>query len=227
MARVRSKRSGLSGTALKWVAAGSMLADHVGAVLVREENLLFWCRLIGRLAMPLFVFLLVEGFCHTRDVRRYGGRLLLFALASEIPFDLAFHGRLLEWSGQNVFFTLFLGLCMLALIQKYQGRTGAQAAIVLFFGLLAMATRCDYDVYGIIMILLCYRMKCGGSRLLCVYGLFCGLLSLSFFGSGALAAVLIGFYNGRRGALKGGLGFSLFYPLHLLALHLLYCLPPA
>lgn len=92
----------LSGTALKRIACLSMLIDHIGAALL--ENGLFrqnavWqggvrldfvMRMAGRLAFPIYCFLLVEGFVHTHDFRKYVLRMLGFALLSEFPFDWAF-----------------------------------------------------------------------------------------------------------------------------------------
>ena len=98
---------GLNGFVLKWIAMLTMLVDHVGAVLF-PHLVLF--RIIGRLAFPIYCFLLVEGAVYTSNWRKYLGRLLAFALISEIPFDLAFRGRIFDWSSQNVFFYPGTGL---------------------------------------------------------------------------------------------------------------------
>ena len=78
---------GLNGFVLKCIAMVCMLIDHTGAVLFPQYRIL---RIIGRIAFPIYCFLLVEGAMHTRDIRKYELRLLGFALVSEIPFDLAF-----------------------------------------------------------------------------------------------------------------------------------------
>ena len=79
-----------SSNALKIIACVSMLIDHIGIVFV--DNNLFM-RAVGRLAFPIFAFLLVQGLLHTSDVRRYLLRLSIFAVVSEIPFDLAMQDR--------------------------------------------------------------------------------------------------------------------------------------
>lgn len=133
---------------LKIIAIITMLIDHIGAVFLangRHPELYFLFRAIGRIAFPIFVFLIVEGFHHTRDVKKYLKRLGAFALISEIPFDLAFYkgdfsdiALIFENNGfdwylaedflkplfehQNVYFTLFLGLFAIYLMSLVEKR---------------------------------------------------------------------------------------------------------
>ena len=107
----------LSGSALKMIAVITMLIDHIGAVLLsmyqpaqkilftlfgREYTVYLIFRDIGRAAFPIFCFLLLEGFRHTRSRFLYGRNLLLFALLSEIPWNLMFTNTL-RYERQNVF----------------------------------------------------------------------------------------------------------------------------
>jgi hypothetical protein len=141
----RNNENELSGSGLKIIAMISMLTDHIAACIIERYmdsagialefmtpngsvNLIyiiyFVMRLIGRLAFPIYIFLLVEGFLHTRSRVKYLVRLLIFALVSEIPFDVAFQlepcevksGSLFEFTYQNVFFTLALGLLTIIVI---------------------------------------------------------------------------------------------------------------
>lgn len=95
-------------TKLKAVAVLSMLIDHTGAVLFPH---LIWMRIIGRLAFPIYCFVLSEGAVYTKNWLAYAGRLLLLAVASEVPFDLAFFDSAWYPGYQNVFWTLLFGLC--------------------------------------------------------------------------------------------------------------------
>ena len=131
-------RTGITGSTLKIIAMITMLIDHIGATIVLQlvqrnsDNfdafgnvrmtgmviLYYVLRGIGRLAFPIFIFLLLEGFQYTHNRFLYIGRLLLFAIISEIPFDLAVNlstnsilkGHVLEFASQNVFFTLAIGM---------------------------------------------------------------------------------------------------------------------
>ena len=135
---VAEKSKGISGTAVKLIALAAMFIDHFAAIflsdylnlripddltqeqytelfeaepaLVGLNMLMVVMRLVGRFGFPLFAFLLVEGFEHTRSLRKYALNMLIFALISELPFNLGFSSVLLFPSYQNVFFTLLLGL---------------------------------------------------------------------------------------------------------------------
>lgn len=132
------KKREISGSTLKLTAVAAMLIDHIAAVILvrqimdsgyltalyggatayeewmRNNGTLYQVymvmRTLGRLGFPIFCFLLVEGFQKTRSVKKYGLRLGLFALISEVPFNLAFTGEVTASGYQNVFLTLFLGL---------------------------------------------------------------------------------------------------------------------
>ena len=124
------KKGGITGSTFKLVGIITMLIDHTAAVVLIRELLggsvrqspdafmtLLWVyqimRFIGRIGVPGFCFLLVEGFQKTRNVGKYAFRLGLFALLSEIPFNLALTSQVMEYEYQNVYFTLFLGLMAL------------------------------------------------------------------------------------------------------------------
>ena len=100
---------GLDGGALKGIAAALMLTDHVGAILLPEVPVL---RCVGRLAFPIFAFFIAEGYAHTRDFGRYFRRLAIFAVVSEIPFNLE-NGAVFDPARQNVLFTFCLALLTL------------------------------------------------------------------------------------------------------------------
>ncbi len=241
-----AKKPGLTGSHLKWIAIITMLIDHIGAALL-ELGLLpkiadavlagnsfdyvmadyhFWYRFddvlraIGRLAFPIFCFLLVEGFLHTKNVKKYALRLGLFALISEIPFDLAFNGRFLEASYQNVFYTLLIGLLMLIGLKYFEETLPPHISWLRFIValtciLLAVFLRTDYDAFGIMLIFLLYEFR-SLPKLRCIAG---AILMLFNSTTGCLAFLLVWFYNGERGKQLPKYFFYAFYPVHLILLY--------
>lgn len=214
---------------LKLIAIITMLIDHIGVTLVPQNTLLYIImRCIGRLAFPIFVFLIVEGFHHTKDIKKYLIRLGAFALISEIPFDLAFFGETLEFSHQNIFFTLFLGLLLIYLMSMIEKKYIKQiflsnlfdGLLTLAFCLIAILLQVDYHFAGILLIVAFYLFR--GNKPLLILSIL--IVSGSILGDINILAVLamipIAFYNGEKGKNAKYL-FYIFYPAHLLLLALI------
>lgn len=199
---------------LKCIAIVSMALDHTGAVLYPSQ---IWLRCLGRIAFPIFCFLIVEGFFHTHDVRRYMGRLGVFALISEIPYDLAFRGVPLEYAHQNVFFTLLIGIGMMVLLERNR-EWPVKAVILLLAMWLAVLIRSDYNFRGVLLIFVFYIFH--ESRWLAVTaGGFWNFLYQGVIQKyGVLSVLPLALYNGERGR-KMKYFFYIFYPAHLLLLY--------
>lgn len=208
------ERKGLSGSSLKLIAIFSMLIDHIGAVLLPGSPYYGICREIGRLAFPIFCFLLVEGYVHTHDVKQYGRRLLVFALLSEIPFDLAFSGTAVNFGYQNVYFTLFLGLAALYIMDRTVNPELRLVVAVVFMAF-AELLKTDYSWKGVAAIILLYMTR--ENRL---WQMITGGVFFAWELPAPAAFVPVYFYNGKRGIPMKYL-FYLFYPAHLLVLVLL------
>ena len=247
------EKSGISGSTIKMIAMVAMVIDHVAAtilerMMVQNEIGLFGSegvgdplpviylimRLIGRLSFPVFVFLLVEGVEHTHDRWKYLKRMVLFALISEMPFDFALglsnaeimDGKIIEFSHQNVFFTLAIGLLTIIGIQsveatewKKAGKVFMKSGIAIAGIALAALLRTDYGAFGVLAIVVMYllrkkRMK--AVAVTCVVLTVFDFLEISSF----LILLPIRFYNGKRGwSLKWV--FYVFYPAHLFLLWLI------
>lgn len=252
----------LSGNQLKLIAVVSMLIDHMGYLLVGKGLVVplsaagepyagWWMlyrvmRCLGRVAFPIYAFMLVEGFVHTRNRRNYGLRLGLLALLSEIPFDLFQRQTLWDWQMQNVFVTLLLGLGMLQMLEwiprsglaarlsaqvsSMAGEFSMQLHLILqllviggFCGL-AWLARCDYDYVGIMLIALLWWCRNNRSQQ-CILGFLWMILAmskLSYVPGYAAAFALLYCYSGKRGSWNGKWFFYLFYPVHQLVLYLVY-----
>lgn len=202
---------------LKMIAIITMVIDHVGHIFFPEMTLL---RIIGRLSFPIFAYVLTEGFIHTKDVKKYMLRLGIFAILSEIPYDLAIMGSVLEFTHQNIFFTLFLGMLMMWLVSKTKNiilQYGIVAALILLCQLL----NTDYSNIGVLMIFIFYVFRERKIEKLLIVGLIFIALTGGIQLYAILALPLIALHNGEQGP-KMKAFFYLFYPAHLLILYLIH-----
>lgn len=243
------RKGGFSGNALKIIACIFMFFDHlsqgvalnsIGFQVSRTYSSLgvpvFWnvpmgetlgtvSTLFGRIAFPIFCFLLVQGALLTRDYKKQVLRLLAFAFISEIPFNLCLSGTPFYLGHQNVFFTLAFGVATVAILRKmedrFQGRKKSllQALVFILIAVLCELLNFDYGLAGIIAIVLFYLAAWSRRRTMTM-GLFAFLFEAAFYGMVYLSLPLIYAYNGKRG--RGSrYGFYIFYPGHLLLLYIL------
>lgn len=223
---------------LKLIAIITMLIDHVGAVLFPDVIIL---RIIGRLAYPIFAFLLVEGFHYTSDRKKYLMRLSAFALISEVPFDLAFYGSFPYWYHQNVFMTLALGLYMLMVMEKYQVAKEAKLSIryqylitIIAIFVVSIFAMTDYNAFGLMMIFFFAQYRSQPNQAFISVGLLNLIIGIMNGADGfdgkiqmfaAMSMGLLKMYNPdakpKYQAKWLQYGFYVFYPAHLLILALL------
>ena len=215
----------MSNSTLKIIALVTMMIDHIGASLFPEQAIF---RYIGRIAFPIYIFLLVEGYYKTRNVTKYILRLLIFAAISEIPFNLAFNSELLWFKHQNVFFTLAMGLTMiwcLDTIEKTDKSYKAilQVLVAFAFMFAGQVLNVDYVSCGIAVILIFYRFRSDDLKQELIKYVFAALIFYLYYGPKEMTCIaafpLIHFYNGKRG-IKLKYAFYAFYPVHLICIWL-------
>ncbi|MCC8100012.1 MAG: conjugal transfer protein TraX [Clostridiales bacterium] len=225
----------LDGLALKLIALVCMTIDHTAAILGCGG--LYWpMRYIGRIAFPIYCFLIVEGYFHTRSKGKYLIRLLVFFLISEIPFDLAFHYAWYYPYYQNVMLTLAIGLVTVwaadrcpRWLEERAGRSLPRWGTWLLVAVIAIAGYCagellmtDYSGGGVLLILAFYLLR---EYPICLTAAVAFLLYWCF-GTvelpGLLALIPIFLYNGKPGKRLPGpvgrYGFYAYYPLHIAVL---------
>lgn len=223
---------------LKLIACCAMLIDHIGAVLLPSV----WLRLVGRLAFPIFCFLLAEGAHRTKSPLKYALRLVFGMLISEVPYDLLFIGsgspgislRFLTvhgivWQRQSVMVTLLAAFLAMQLIKRIRPLWGKLLAI-LPFALLAELAKADYGFWGVCMAAMFFIthnmhdkhwIQAAFTALICL-----AIPSTRLFGFpiqmfGIAAMIPISLYSGRKitQGRAAQWGFYLFYPAHMLLLY--------
>lgn len=220
---------------LKIIACITMLIDHFGHAIVpclsttNMVDIYYTCRIIGRMAFPIYCFLLVEGMYHTKNAGKYILRLAIGMLIAELPFDMLFEGHFC-WASQSVMVTLTLGAVMLWLMNKTENKL-LQAVTTVPFALLAELAKCDYGGWGIAMIAmfaiieqLPFQIMLLGaiSVLMPSAKVAFGSMNISVQMFSILGMLPIYFYSGEKLTDSKAVqwAFYLFYPLHILILWL-------
>lgn len=234
----------LTSAALHVLAMVFMLLDHLWATVVPGNE---WMTCLGRLAFPIFAFLLVEGFFHTRSRKRYALRLFVFALISEIPFNLMCSGRIFYPIHQNVLWTFLISIALMAWNERLQDaapwRRTLRWCVSFLAGLIVgLLTMVDYYGFGIATVLVFYYFR-GNTwyhrlgQLLALYwihGRMMGGLVYKWELLGQLwvipqqsfallSLVPIWLYRGKKGRTSKAFQYFCyaFYPVHMLILFLL------
>lgn len=215
----------LDSFSLKMIAVITMIIDHVGFMFFADVEVL---RIIGRLSLPIFAFLLTEGLLRTRNLKSYMLRVVAFGFISQIPYSLANYLVGNDPFSLNIFFLLALGLGALALARR-QSNIWVGALIIVAAAILATIFRIDYGAYGILLIASCYLMHSRvllGSTLFVISNLATMVLlpyPIGFIQMFAIVSLpLILSYNGKPGLKISRWWFYWFYPAHLALLCLLY-----
>lgn len=215
----------LDGTTLKIIAMISMVFDHVGDMFFPG---VLWLRIIGRLAMPIFSFCIAEGYAHTRDKKKYLLRMGVFALVSEIPFDLAAEGHI-GFGHQNIMLSFFLSILALMLYDRIcatekpgVGRIILGTLAVCAVAVLTFLLRADYTLFAVIAVFLFYVLRRKHPLIRCGVGVaFLALTrTVGYYCATGYSFIPLAMYNGKKGKGFKWL-FYLFYPGHLLVLYLL------
>ncbi len=210
---------------LKLIALTTMIIDHYGAIF--EPNVILF-RIIGRIAFPIYCFLLVQGFLHTSNIKKYARRLFIFAIISELPFDYAFYGQIYYFH-QNIFFTLFIGLMTIYFINKYSlGKNYLVPIIIIISFMISSFMYVDYSFIGIIYILAFYYTKnLNKPKNLILTGIILfatNYITGMYLQNYALFSLIpLYFYNNKLGLKnkKMQLLFYIAYPLHLIVFALI------
>lgn len=240
-----TKHFDLSAAALHIIAMTFMLMDHLWATLLPAQE---WLTCVGRLAFPIFAFMTVEGYFHTHDLRKYLRRMLVFALLSEIPFDLMYGGTWFYPVHQNVIWTLLLGLLGIHLMEKSRKKQKigiyvlTVALVVIFGAVLGTLGMVDYYGAGVLTMVVFYLFRgrkwwCFLGQFLALYWVNVELLSglmypVNIFGTeieicqqglALLALIPIGLYRGRQGYHSKPFQYACyaFYPVHMLVIVML------
>ena len=237
-----SKNFELTAAVLHIIAMTLMLMDHLWATLLPAKE---WLTCAGRVAFPIFAFMAVEGYFHTRSFKKYILRMLLFAVLSEIPFDLMYGGTWFYPVHQNVLWTFLLSLLGVWLMEQVRkkGKTWMYLLVCVLVVLagLVLGTLCMVDYYGagVLTVFVFYFLHgriwwCFLGQLAALYWLNVELLGglmypVQLFGMefelcqqglALLALIPIWLYRGRQGYHSKPFQYLCyaFYPVHMLLL---------
>lgn len=211
---------------LKIIAIIFMLCDHFGDAILKPFS---FFNVLGRIAFLIFAFQLTEGYIHTKNLKKYFKRLIIFAIISQIPFML-FSSTFTSRFSLNIFFTLFIGLFAIYIYDKSHNKF-LGILVTIFLCALAQLIKTDYGAWGVCIIMIFYIFKDKKIWMCLLYLLSCLLKYLPYLlaynfhyiymllllGTASSIFFII-LYNGKQGKKVKYLLYA-FYPLHMLALY--------
>lgn len=213
---------------IKIIACITMLLDHIKyAIPALKGPITIY---LGRIAFPLFAFFIGEGYIHTKNLKKYVKRLIVFAILSQIPF-MMFRTLVGEWRMLNIIFTLLLGLATIVIYDKEKNKI-VSLILVVCIAYLGKALKVDYGWYGVISVFIIYLFKNKKALLIFSYTILLiayyyinnmNLFNISnfiYFLCTLLPIGIICLYNGNQGR-KSKWFFYIFYPAHMLIVYIL------
>lgn len=243
---MEQKKLQINALTLHAFAMSCMLLDHMWATVVAGN---MWMTYVGRLAFPIFAFMAVEGYFHTSNFRKYMQRLLLFALISEVPFNLMNAGNLFDPFHQNVIWTFLIALLCVRWIENIRQKAvylAIKVCACVGIGLLGFLVgtigMVDYHGAGVLTVLVFYLFR--GRKWQNLLGQLTGLYLINFVilrnleipftlfgheflfpaqGFALLALIPIWLYRGKQGPHNKAIQYACyaFYPVHILVLSLI------
>ena len=225
----------MSSFALHIIAMIFMLCDHMWATILDYE----WLTCIGRIAFPIFAFLITEGYIHTSNINKYIKRMVIFAIITEIPFNLMVSASPIYPFHQNVLWTFVISLLTLTYLNFDNTKNIFKSILIIILAIIiATITMCDYFGAGVMMVVGFYIFR--KSKLLQLlmmiyvnmiliqgYSYPIDIAGYTYYfpqqGFALLSLIFIWLYNGKQGyhAKWFKIFCYAFYPLHMLILYIL------
>lgn len=241
-----TKKLQITSFTLHIIAMFCMVLDHAWATIIPGN---VWMNYVGRIAFPIFAFMTVEGYFYTHDFKKYLQRLFIFALISELPFNLMNSGSLVDPFHQNVLWTFIIALLCVSKIDKIKKSSKSSAKkitqitlLVLAGALLGTIAMVDFSGAGVLTVFVFYFFR--GRDWKNILGQLLGIYFINFIliknmdipfmlfghefffptqGFAILALIPIWLYKGKQGPKNKVIQYIYygFYPAHILILSIL------
>ena len=216
---------------LKIIACTAMFLDHIKYANPLFNN--FFTEYFGRLALPIFAFLIAEGYSHTSDLKKYIKRIFIFGVISQIPYML-FRTLVGDWKLLNVMFTLLLGLTTI-IVYDNSRKKYFSIPIIITILVVGEYIKVEYGWFGILTVLVMHILRIKKMFMPLVYGIIIFVYYYSIIRSDFIfdkhcmllmfftwiTTFIINLYNGEKGK-SVKYFFYVFYPVHLLFIYLIH-----
>lgn len=205
---------------LKLIAMITMFVDHLGYICFPEQDIF---RCVGRIAFPIYAFLIAEGYCYTKDIKKYRRRLLFSGLTYSVLYYLLFQNIYI-----SVLLTFYVSILIIMLYEKIKNQKDEKKIIgitvIAMITVITMLLKFDYAPIGTIIPLCLCLSKNNKYRIIIYAGLLALLATVNGWAIqyfGLLALIPLALYNGKKGKLNLKTIFYIFYPLHIIIIKLL------